>query len=98
MIASNRRCRIVSFRLSPEEYEALRVFSANNGIQSISELARRAIEDYLSSNAMRPSDLESKIEWLAGRLSVLDRAVERLAQLVESKAAAGESQPPRQSA
>lgn len=87
MVASNRRCRIVSFRLSPEEYEALKSFSASKGIQSISELARRAIEGYLSQVTVRPVDLEGKVEWLVTRLNVLDRAVERLAQLVECKTA-----------
>lgn len=90
------RTRIISFRVTEEEFQALKAFSAANGIRSISELARCALQEYVSANTVRTNDVEERIRWITGRLSLLDRAVERLAQLVESyesngRMAAGQS-------
>lgn len=95
MVLQNRT-RIVSFRVTEEEFQALKEFSAAHGIRSISELARCALQEYVSSNSFRTNDVEERIRWITGRLNLLDRAVERLAQLVESsdtngRMAAGQS-------
>lgn len=81
----HNRTRIVSFRVTEEEFQELKAFSAAHGIRSISELARCALQEYVSGQSMRSHDLEERLRWISGRLSVLDRAVERLAQLVQTE-------------
>ncbi len=89
MLENNRRRRIVSFRVSEEEYRALRGYSARNGISSVSELARAAIRQYLDAGDAHNGDYEMKLRRIQDRLSLLDLAVERLAQLVESRGGDG---------
>jgi hypothetical protein len=45
----DRRIRIVSFRLSEKEYRTLQEFCASHGLRGISDLARRAIQNWFIS-------------------------------------------------
>jgi hypothetical protein len=78
---------MISFRLSEEEYEALKGSCSQNGARSVSDLARSAMNQFLGNGHARNYDLsfESELERLNGRVSMLDRAVERLAQIVSSE-------------
>lgn len=89
MSSGGRMGRIISFRVSEQEYQALKGFSASNRIRSVSELARSAIQRYLSDSADRPADLQVRIEQISSRLSLLDRAVERLSEMVNSRGPSG---------
>lgn len=89
MLSGSRMGRIVSFRVSEEQYQALKGLSASSRIRSVSELARCAIEQYLSNGSDRPGDLELRVEQLSNRVSLLDRAVERLSQIVNSRGPSG---------
>jgi len=72
-----RKTRTICFRVSEEDYQALQVYRAANGGRSISELARGAMQQFLTNGA-------PKLEGLSERLSAVERAVERLARLMEA--------------
>lgn len=82
-----RRSRMISFRLSEEEYEALKGSCSQNGARSVSDLARSAMHQFLGNGRLPRPDrsFESELERLNGRIAMLDRAVERLAQIVSEK-------------
>ncbi|MGD0015828.1 MAG: hypothetical protein ABSD56_15650 [Bryobacteraceae bacterium] len=78
---------MISFRLSEEEYDAVRALCQSNGVRSISDFARLAIEIQLASTDGHPPEaVQSRLDVLTSQIRVLDLAVGRLADLV---AAAG---------
>jgi len=74
-----KRSRIVSFRLSQEEYEALKALSESNGARSISEFTRSAACRPLSGNTAPDG-----VEKLDNALDNLNNAVATLSQHVQS--------------
>jgi hypothetical protein len=82
-VTINRRSRIISFRLSPEEYESLRNLSLSNGARSISEFTRSAACQMASNGDT--VKLDSALESLNNVISALDRHVERLSQILDKK-------------
>src|SRR5690349_15262141 len=52
MAVMRKRTRLVSFRLSEQEYEALQSYSMNLGARSISDFARTALCNVLETNRM----------------------------------------------
>ncbi len=85
MTVLKRRSRIVSFRVSHEEYEALKRRCISEGARSISDFARASACHF--SNAMETlrKDLETdlKIQMLREQVSNLDREVRRLSQILK---------------
>ncbi len=75
-----RRTRIVSFRLSEEEYEALFASCVSNGARSVSDYARSATCRPLGSG--KPSETDTKAErsirQLRNRVEELDRVIQQL--------------------
>lgn len=85
-----RRNRMVSFRLSEDEYAGLRNVCLTEGARSVSDLARDAVHRLIGKNgASAEVQLQTTVQTLAGRMEELDREVKRLAQMVEGRAAAG---------
>lgn len=81
------RSKMVSFRLSHEEYESYREACAEVGVRSISELAREALSQLVgtrSNSSSSPSHavslrdrvnfLSREVEWLASRLDQIPPA------------------------
>lgn len=80
-----RKTRMVSFRLSDDEYCGLKSLCEAQGARSISDLARAALQNLLTGgNCVADAAVRSRLDALDGRITLLDLAVERLAQLVES--------------
>ncbi len=81
-----RRTRIVSFRLSEEEYEALMRYCVAHGARSISDYARivacRPPDHMESSAAARKS--ERSIRQLRNRVEELDRVIRQLTIQIDS--------------
>jgi hypothetical protein len=78
------RLRIVSFRLSQEEYEALESTCIAAGARSISDFARSAACSLsLQGNGLLENAPETMIRALQKRVEDLDREVRRLTYLVE---------------
>ena len=72
----HRKSKMVSFRVSLEDYERLRLFCASEGQRSVSDFARLAVTSTLErpgilTLASRVSEAEGRIEVLADRVSHL---------------------------
>lgn len=73
------KSRMVSFRLSIEEYERIRGLSFSHGLGSISELARKAIHLLLQNPVGVPSQsLEIRVADLEGRMNLLASDLRKL--------------------
>lgn len=101
MAVIKRRSKMVSFRLSDEEYRDLLMLCEQRGSRSISDLARDAVFNLLISGHGHPkvnghghahaadgSIIEHKVHVLDGRMQELDREVRRLADLLAERATA----------
>jgi hypothetical protein len=71
------RVRMVSFRLSEEEYDGLKNLCLSEGARSVSELARSTICRLLGSPNGSP------VQTLEKRVQELDQEIKRLSLLVE---------------
>ena len=84
---SSRKTRLISLRLSEEEFEALKSLYSAHGAKSISEFARDAMQRVISKKMDDKFALELKIQEMDGKLSILDGEVARLSQIIESELA-----------
>jgi len=83
MSVIKRKTRMISFRLSDEEYAHLTNLCETQGARSLSDLARAAMQSLITNGAANgTAGIEERISHLDGRVKVLDRAVERLSQVV----------------
>ena len=79
-----RRSRIVSFRLSQEEYDALKDTCIAQGARSISDFARSAACHLARNGNGSPDEaLQAAVRTLQARVEELDREVKRLAHALE---------------
>ena len=83
MTVLKRRSRMVSFRLSDEEYEGLKHICITVGARSLSDVARDAVHQLLGNTAEPKTKWESQLAALSGRMDALDREVKRLIGLME---------------
>ena len=75
------KSKMVSFRLSPEEYSRYRSACPAVGARSISELARVAIERLTASPDVPPA-VDTQMRALNSKIQVLATELERLSQIV----------------
>jgi hypothetical protein len=78
-----RRSRMVSFRLSEEEYEDLRHICLTAGARSLSDIARDAVHRLIDNGGEQKKDVESQLRLLNERVDAIDQEVRRLAGRVE---------------
>lgn len=80
MSVFNRRSKMLSIRLSDEEYRHLRTICEVRGARSVSDLAREAMLQLMPSHHARNGDASvlSRIEELDERISLLQSEVSRL--------------------
>ncbi len=71
---------MISFRLTEEEHERFRQLCFAHGIRSVSELARVAMNNYVSRPEKLPVDLEVRIVELENRLHLLTAEIQKLVQ------------------
>jgi len=84
MSVLKRRSRIVSFRLSQAEYEALRDTCIAQGARSIADFTRAAACGLARTGNGSTDDLfEATVRTLLGRVEGLGREIRRLAHLLE---------------
>ncbi len=75
------RSRMISFRLTAEEYERFRELCYTHGIRSVSEMARSAINMMLSQPSRAPQEaLETRVSELESRLHLLSLEIKRMNQ------------------
>jgi len=84
------RSRMISFRLSPEEYNQFRDLCLTQGIRSVSELARaavnRLVHDPDPSRATNEA-IESRVTSLEDQIRALSLELRRLKQMSNGSAA-----------
>ncbi len=71
------RTKIISFRVSQEEYEHLVRISAESGAQRVSDWARAAAFAHSGDPALMECDLQTRVEGL-------HREVQRLSELIDN--------------
>jgi hypothetical protein len=93
----NRKSKMISVRVSREEYELLKASYEARGIRSVSELARDAMQHFLNhdngnTEASQPhGDCEAKIRFLDARLNSLQGELAQLSRLVANNLVRKES-------
>jgi hypothetical protein len=85
-----RKNKIISLRLSEEEYESLKLVYSSRGVRSLSEFARDAMHRVVGEPTNRPN-LQDHVQLLAGRVALLEGEVARLSRAVALEVAAEET-------
>lgn len=87
MVVFKRKSRMVSFRLSEEEYTILQRASLNTGARSVSDFARDTLFGVLHglSNASDSAVLETKVEKLASDMELLTQHVQQVHRLLNHR-------------
>lgn len=80
----DRRSKMVSFRLSGDEYQAYREACATVGVRSLSELARAAMQHLIASRPNGAS-LDDQVRELRHQVLQLSREVEHIARRVDQQ-------------
>lgn len=76
------KTRMISFRLSEDEYECLRQTSQSRGARSVSDYARVTLCRVVAGNPGAAESSETRIEEINQKMRELDHEVQRLAQVV----------------
>jgi hypothetical protein len=84
MALQKRRSRIVSFRLSPEEYDSLKSFSATHGARSVSEFTRSVACLNNKSDAEKGA-IEQTLRLISEKVDTINEEVRKLARAYEEK-------------
>lgn len=80
------RSRMISLRLTAEEYDCLRELCFTHGIRSVSEMARTAINMLLQDPALVPQEsLDTRVAELESRLHMLALEVKKLNQSTQTR-------------
>lgn len=84
-----RRSKMISFRLSPEEFQTLQLACTEQGIRSISDMARMAMLHVASPPP--PGDrLSAEVHDLRDKVRGLSFEMDRLSKVIESWHMTGE--------
>jgi phosphoglycerate-specific signal transduction histidine kinase len=78
MVVFKRKTRMISFRLSEEEYQYLRSISESEGARSVSDYARDTLFRIRQAARRPPAEIQAKMDKLASRLDSLNREVQSL--------------------
>jgi hypothetical protein len=81
-----RKNRMISLRISEEEYESLKHVHISQGVRSLAEVVRLAIERVTSADAHPENHtLESRFTALDGKVAGLQSELARLSRVVEEE-------------
>ena len=78
MSVLKRRSRMISFRVSEDEYTGLKNLCVNHGARSVSDMARDAVHRLINNHSWPNNQLETVVLVLQGRIEALDSEVKRL--------------------
>lgn len=76
------KSRMISFRVTEEEYDRFRDVCFTRGICSVSELAREAIHTLLEQKPVWPEALEARLADLEGQIRAVSHQLANLNQSV----------------
>ena len=82
MTVESRRSRLVTFRVSADEYHTLASACITRRVRSISELARTAIQQWLKEPSTS-SPLDTELQHVERRIEALAQENERLQYLAK---------------
>ncbi len=68
----DRKSKMISFRISAMEYEALRLQYRSYGVRNVSELARTALKRIMGEAVASNADLAVKVAKLENRLDTVE--------------------------
>lgn len=77
-----RRSKMISFRLSPEEYRTLHEACLAQGVSSLSDLARSALRKVMVDDT-KPRAISDEVRDLKDRIELMSLELERVSQLVK---------------
>jgi hypothetical protein len=83
---STKKSKMISFRLSGDEYRLLQSACGKSGARSVSELARAAMQKLILEDGFSSASAEGEIRELKLKLNVLAAEMERLSRLVKGSA------------
>jgi hypothetical protein len=74
------KSKMVTFRLTPEDYERVRELCLSHGLGTVSELARTALNSFLLAGPAMASEqsLTERVSELEGRVRILSSDMHRL--------------------
>jgi hypothetical protein len=75
MLDPDRRKKMISLRLSEEEYELLKARYHTYGARNVSELARQALQHIMTGSPPPQHDFAADLTQLAGRVHALEASV-----------------------
>lgn len=79
MRPADRRTKMVSFRVSPEEYTTFRNACTTKGVRSVSELARTAMEILVLTDR-QGVPLDHQVRELRDRVTALSERIDHLSR------------------
>ena len=82
MAVLRSRSRLVTFRLDPEEYAALRGVCISTGARSMSEFAREAVLASVNAGSASKTSLGGDLVTLTSRLNELDKVLKSASGLI----------------
>jgi hypothetical protein len=86
-----KRSKMISLRLSDEEYESLKTLYAARGVRSLSEFAREAMHRVLGDDPAQSapvgSTLDIRVQVLDGKVALLEGEISRLSRVIETELA-----------
>src|SRR5262245_29454260 len=85
MSVLKRRSRMISFRVSEDEYAGLKNLCVNEGARSVSDMARDAVHRLITKHSYPNNQLESAVQVLQGRIDALDLEVKRLGKALNGQ-------------
>jgi len=88
MSVFKRRSRMISFRVSEDEYDGLRNLCINEGARSVSDMARDAVQRLITRHSCQNNQLETVVQALQGKIEFLDMEVKRLGKVLSKQAGA----------
>ena len=78
MSVLKRRSRMISFRVSEDEYAGLKNLCIDKGARSVSDMARDAVHRLVTNHSWPNNQLETVVQVLQGRIEALDIEVKSL--------------------
>ena len=78
MSVLKRRSRMISFRVSEDEYAGLKNLCVDKGARSVSDMARDAVHRLIANYSWPNNQLETVVQVLQVRIEALDTEVKRL--------------------
>jgi hypothetical protein len=85
MSVLKRRSRMISFRVSEDEYVGLKNLCVNEGARSVSDMARDAVQRLITNHTGPTNQLATVVQVLQDRIETLDKEVKRLGKALNGQ-------------